>query len=55
METLNRTYGCQVDDRSDLIYKLRGGEVYYDQIQDRLYANSDLFYRELEESREGWQ
>ena len=55
METLNRTYGCQINDRSDLIYKLRGGEVYYDQIQDRLYANSDLFYRELEESREGWQ
>ena len=49
MSQLSRTYGCHVDDQWDLIYKVQNTEVYYDRILDRLYANADLYYQELDE------
>ena len=49
MSQLSRTYGCHVDDKWDLIYKVQNTEVYYDRILDRLYANADLYYQELDE------
>ena len=47
---LTDVYGCQPDDKSDVLYKLNGSEIYYDKILDRLYANSDLYYQELDET-----
>ena len=31
-----------------LIYKVQGEGIYYDSILDRLYANEEIYYRELE-------
>ena len=42
-------YGCKVTERNDVIYKVQDTEIYYDRILDRLYANKDLYYKELEE------
>lgn len=42
-------YGCTVADKWDVIYKLRDTEVYYDSILDRLYANAELYYQEVDE------
>ena len=44
------TYGCRVSDRSDLIYKIKDTEIYYDKYLDRLYANKGIYYRELDET-----
>lgn len=49
MSQLSHTYGCRVDDKWDLIYKVQNTEVYYDRILERLYANADLYYQELDE------
>ena len=47
---LEERYGCQISDRLDLIYKVRGTEIYHDSILDRFYANVDAYYRELDET-----
>ena len=49
MSELSETYGCQVDDKWDVIYKVQNTEIYYDKILDRLYASADLYYQELDE------
>ncbi len=49
MTALSDRYGCKVTERLDLIYKVQGTEVYYDRILDRLYANEDFYYSELDE------
>lgn len=41
-------YGCVIKDKSDLIYKVQGTEIYYDRILDRFYANEDAFERDLD-------
>lgn len=46
---LNVQYACISNDRYDLIDKLRGTQVYYDEILDRLYANAALYEHELDE------
>lgn len=46
---LEERYGCRISDRFDLIYKVNGTEIYHDSILDRLYANEDAYYRELDE------
>ena len=48
MTELTEKYGCKVSERSDVIYKIQDTEVYYDRILDRLYANKNLYYDELE-------
>lgn len=48
MTELTEKYGCKVSERTDVIYKVQHTEVYYDSILDRLYANKNLYYDELE-------
>lgn len=48
MTEMEEVYGCQISDRSDLIYKVGGTDVYYDKYMDRLYANEGVFNRELD-------
>ena len=49
MSELVDKYDCRVSERTDVIYKVQNTEIYYDKILDRLYANKDLYYREIEE------
>lgn len=46
---LTERFGCKVSERFDVIHKVHGTEIYYDRILDRLYANADMYYRELDE------
>ena len=48
MTELTDRFGCRISDRLDLIYKVQGTEIYYDKFLDRLYANADAYYRELD-------
>ncbi len=50
MNELVEHFGCRIDDRSDVTYKLKETAVYHDPILDRLYANEELYYRELDEN-----
>ena len=45
---LTDIYGCKISDRLDVIYKVKDTEVYYDKILDRMYANKDIYYEEIE-------
>ena len=49
MTELEKKYGCKVSEKHDLIYKVYGTNVYYDEYLDRLYASKSLFDRELYE------
>ena len=49
MTELSDVYGCQPGDKFDVIYKLDGTEVHHDKILDRLYANAELYYKELDD------
>jgi hypothetical protein len=48
MTELEETYGCQISDRLDLVYKVGGTNIYYDKYMDRLYANNGIYNRELD-------
>ena len=48
MTEMEEVYGCKIQERLDLIYKVGETDVYYDKYLDRLYANSDIFNRELD-------
>ena len=48
MTEMEETYGCQISDHVDVIYKVKGTDVYYDPILDRLYANTAIYNRELD-------
>ncbi len=50
MTEMEETYGCRISDRLDLVYKVDGTDVYYDKYMDRLYANTGVFNRELDET-----
>lgn len=50
MNELESTYGCNNMEKTDLIYKVQGTEIYYDNYLERFYANENLYYRELDES-----
>ena len=52
MKDLKEHFGCVVADKSDILYKIQDTEVYYDNILERIYANKDIYYDELE--KEGW-
>lgn len=45
---LTDRFGCRISDKWDVTYKVKGTEIYHDKTFDRLYANKDLYYRELE-------
>lgn len=48
MNELIDKYGCRISDKSNMLYKLHGTEVYYNEFLDRLYVNKDAYYHELE-------
>lgn len=48
MTEMEETYGCQITERLDVIYKVKGTDVYYDSFLDRLYANTGIFNKELD-------
>jgi len=48
MTEMEETYGCQITNRLDVIYKVKGTDVYYDEFLDRFYANTGVFNRELD-------
>ena len=48
MSEMTNKYGCKIKDKSDVLYKIQGTEIYYDKILDRLYANAEMYYQELE-------
>ena len=45
---LNDGYGCNVTQKSDITAKVKETPIYYDSILDKLYANKDLYYNDLE-------
>ena len=50
MSEMEETYGCQNIDRLKLIYRVSETDVYYDKYMDRLYANTGIFNRELDDT-----
>ena len=48
MNELNSLFGCRADDRLETVYKTHGTDIFYDKILDRLYADEDIYYREIE-------
>ena len=48
MTELTDRYSCKVSDRWDVLEKVKNTEAYHDKVLDRLYANVDLYYRDLE-------
>ena len=47
---MEQTYGCTIQDRLDLIYKVADSGVYYDKHLDRLYESEALYWREVDEA-----
>lgn len=45
---LEERFGCKNVDRSDLTYKIKETEIFYDKILDRFYSNEDVYYSELD-------
>lgn len=48
MNELTDKYGCRISDKSHMLYKVHGTELYYNEFLDKLYANKDVYYNELE-------
>ena len=48
MSELEEIYGCSSFDRYDITFRIKGTDVFYDSILDRLYANADVYEAELE-------
>ena len=49
---LEKTYGGKSVEKSHIINKIQGTEIYYDHYLERFYANENMYYRELEEAAE---
>ena len=49
MTELEERFACVPEDKWDITYRLNNTQIYYDKILDRLYANVDLYYRDLDE------
>lgn len=45
MTELETDYGCRIEDKWDVIYKVQSSEIFYDKILERFYANEELFYQ----------
>ena len=54
MNELTDEFGCIIKNKSDIIERVKGTQVYYDKILDRLYAHADLYYSELDEMGGAW-
>lgn len=48
MTELTEKYGCRIDEKADMIYKVQNTEVFHDKILDRLYVNEEAYYRDLD-------
>ena len=48
MTEMEKIYGCRISDRLDIIYKVGGTNVLHDKYLDRLYANTEIFNREMD-------
>lgn len=46
---LTDRYGCSVEEKSRIPYRLENTEVYHDRVLDRFYANADVYYQDLDE------
>lgn len=46
VELLNGTYGV-VFDRNSVIQGIKGSDIYYDKIMEKLYANYDIYFEEI--------
>ena len=49
LSELTDHYGCIVEEKSRIPYRLENTEVYYDRILDRYYANVEAYYEDLAE------
>jgi hypothetical protein len=49
MTELENRFGCVASDKSDITHRLKNTQIFRDQDLDRLYANVDLYYRDLDE------
>ena len=47
---LNERYGCDIHDKSELVYNVQDTEIYYDKLLDRFYASAECYYRDLYET-----
>ena len=46
---ISERFGCKIKEKSNILYRIKDTEIYYDSILDKLYANKDLYYKEIEE------
>lgn len=46
VELLNGTYGAAID-RSSVLQGIKGSDIYYDKIMEKLYANYDIYFEEI--------
>ena len=49
---LKEEYGCNVENRSDILWKIAESDLYYDDTLDRLYVSDEEFYSEFDETEE---
>jgi hypothetical protein len=52
MTLISERYGCILHEKSDITYRLKNSVVYHDKDLDRLYANAELYYHDLDETGE---
>ena len=50
MSELEGSFGCEISEKSQITSTLQGTEIFYDGILERLYANEELYYREIDEA-----
>lgn len=49
LSELTDRYGCNVEEKSRIPYRLENTAVYYDRILDRFYSNEEAYYQDLTE------
>ena len=49
MDEVTEVYGCKIKERAQIFNPFYGTEVYFDKIMDKLYADKEDYYRELDE------
>ena len=50
MTELTDNYGCKVEEKSDIAYRLYGTGIYYDNILERFYSSAEAYYQEIEKA-----
>ena len=49
MDEVVEVYGCKIKERAQIFNPFYGTEVYFDKIMDKLYADKEDYYREIDE------